>query len=205
MFLNTSSKENLFTIIAKDNIDLNSSSSTASSHYHGACMSLLQFPDAENMWTVIDYNYEKSENTSLKVDKLPTEYANVENLHLSALRDIFIPVTTVNTIDIDNNVLQNAINEKKEWLCSYKINNDCWSSFHASRQRHRIKMNDTSSIMPLIREKVNTLDTQFHCMTFIKDTLKEINSDQTPIDVCDQPVYALTKQIHSVNISSITP
>ena len=67
VFLPTSSKVNLFTVIAKDNIDLNASSSTASSHYYGTCMSLLQFPDDENTGSPICYNYEKSVNISLKV------------------------------------------------------------------------------------------------------------------------------------------
>ena len=40
--------------------------------------------------------------------------------------------------------------------------------------------------MPLIREKLHTLDTQIHCMKM---------NGQTPVDVCNQPVYALTKQV----------
>ena len=49
--------------------------------------------------------------------------------------------------------------------------------------------------MPLIREKVHTLATQIHCMKIIKETIKAINDGQTPIDVCNQPVYALTKEV----------
>ena len=47
--------------------------------------------------------------------------------------------------------------------------------------------------MPLINEKVATLKSQFHCMNIIKGTIKSINPHQIPIDVSDQPVYALTK------------
>ena len=158
-------------------------------------MSLLHFPDDENPGTVIDYDYEKSLNISLKVDKLPNDYASVKKLNLSAPRDIFIPVATVNLIEINDHVLSNAMDEEKEWLSSYEVNNDGWSSYHARKQRNIVKMKDTSSIMPLIREKVHTLDTQYHCMKIIRDTIAEINCQQTPLDVCDQPVYALTKQI----------
>ena len=99
-------------------------------------------------------------------------------------------------IDIENGLLKRALNDEKEWLSSYRINNNCWSSFHASKHKFNVKMmNDVSSIMPLIREKVNTLDTQFHCMKIIKNTVSVINEGQTPVDVCDQPVYALSKQI----------
>ena len=34
----------IFTVIAKDNCDLNATPSTASQHYHGKSMSVIQFP-----------------------------------------------------------------------------------------------------------------------------------------------------------------
>ena len=34
----------LFTIIAKDNVDLNTSSNTVVGHYHGKSMTVLKFP-----------------------------------------------------------------------------------------------------------------------------------------------------------------
>ena len=37
-------QELLFTIIAKDNVDLNSSSNMAAGYYHGMSMTVLQFP-----------------------------------------------------------------------------------------------------------------------------------------------------------------
>ena len=37
-------QELLFTIIAKDNVGLNSSSNTAAGRYHGTSMTVLQFP-----------------------------------------------------------------------------------------------------------------------------------------------------------------
>ena len=41
------SYKNLCTVIAKDNIDLNASSTTAKNHYHGACLPMLGFPSKE--------------------------------------------------------------------------------------------------------------------------------------------------------------
>ena len=32
-------------------------------------------------------------------------------------------------------------------------------------------------------------------MSLIADTIKKINPDQIPIDTCDQPVFALTKEV----------
>ena len=158
-------------------------------------MSLLQFPTEEHMGTIVDYKYIKSTETSLKVMKLPDAYGVEQNLNISSPRDIYVPLSSVNMIDIEDKVLLTAIEDEREWLDSFKSENDCWSSFHANKSRSIVKQNDISSIMPLIREKVHTLDTQYHCMKIICDTIEVINDGQTPIDVCDQPVYDLTKQI----------
>ena len=61
--------------------------------------------------------------------------------------------------------------------------------------RRLVKQGDITTILPLIREKVHTLDTQYHCVDIISKTINVINPGQTPVDVCDQPVCALTKQI----------
>ena len=37
-------KKSVFTVLVKDNIDLNASSNFVSSHYHGTSLSILQFP-----------------------------------------------------------------------------------------------------------------------------------------------------------------
>ena len=44
VFLPKMLRKLLFTIIAKDNVDLISSSNTATAHYHGTSMTVLQFP-----------------------------------------------------------------------------------------------------------------------------------------------------------------
>ena len=43
-------------------------------------------------------------------------------------------------------MLEIAVNQEKEWLSSYRVNNDCWLSFHASKQRRKVKMNDITLV-----------------------------------------------------------
>ena len=61
-------------------------------------------------------------------------------------------------------------------------------------------------LLPLINQKVETLQSQFHCMNIIKNTIHYINPNQVPVDISDQPVYALSKEVqlryHSVFGSS---
>ena len=39
------------------------------------------------------------------------------------------------------------------------------------------------------------LDTMYHVMNMNKKITNFLNPSQTPVDTCDQPVYALTKTI----------
>ena len=44
-------------------------------------------------------------------------------------------------------------------------------------------------------KQVHTLAAQYHCMRIIKQSASFLNLDQTPIDTCDQPRYALTREV----------
>ena len=49
-------KKNLFTVLAKDNIDFNATYSTAVQHFHGTSMTAMQFFSEENLGDEILYN-----------------------------------------------------------------------------------------------------------------------------------------------------
>ena len=72
-------RKNVFTILAKDNIDLNARSTDAKSHYHGTSLSGLQYPNQENPESILLRTFED----------LPTVFKN----HKS---DISAPFCTVN-------------------------------------------------------------------------------------------------------------
>ena len=85
VFLPKILRELLFTIIAKDNVDLNSSSNPAAGHYHGTSMTILQFPLSTYSGKIrnIEYELAVSKTLSKKVDKLPQSYPNVIQLNMS--------------------------------------------------------------------------------------------------------------------------
>ena len=154
-------------------------------------MSILQFPTEEEPGVQNDYSFEMNVKlSSLKVDQLPQTYALVEKLCLPNLSCLYAPLMTISIPDFDFDLLRKALDDEIEWLSQLDING--WSSHHASVNRSEVKEPDITTILPLIREKVHTLDTQYHCMNIISQTINAINPNQTPVDVCDQPVYALT-------------
>ena len=42
-------RKSIFTVVAKDNIDFNATSSTAVKYFYGTSMTVMQFPSAENL------------------------------------------------------------------------------------------------------------------------------------------------------------
>ena len=52
-----------------------------------------------------------------------------------------------------------------------------------------------NTILSLIPEKLNMLQTQGHSMTLNINSTRTLNPIQTPIDASDQPVYGLTKEL----------
>ena len=70
-----------------------------------------------------------------------------------------------------------------------------WSKYHSIASRREFETPGINSILPLIKEPVHTLKAQYHCMNIIKTTISNINPGQIPADTCDQPVYAITKEI----------
>ena len=70
-----------------------------------------------------------------------------------------------------------------------------WAQYHAGENRDVPLQQGTNVLLPLIRDKVNTLDMQYHIMKLNIKAVEALNPGQTPVDVSDQPVYALTKEV----------
>ena len=74
-----------------------------------------------------------------------------------------------------------------------------WSKYHSDFGRSSVDIPGKHAILPLVDAPVHTLQTQLHCMKYIKKTVDLLNPGQTAVDVCDQPVYALNKEIQLRN------
>ena len=81
VFIPCNLKKNIFTIIAKDNINHNARSATISKHYHGASFSVFQFPSVAFPGDMVSYSDEirttiKSSN-SKNVDSFPSSNTEI--------------------------------------------------------------------------------------------------------------------------------
>ena len=89
-------RKNVFTILAKENIDLNVRSADAKLHYHGTSLSGLQYPNQENAGSMLQRTFEYLPTVSKKLESLPKEYSEVLELPSNRKSDISAPVCTVN-------------------------------------------------------------------------------------------------------------
>ena len=69
---------------------------------------------------------------------------------------------------------------------SSEISPPAWTLYHASQKRGKHHPTGINTIMPLLRDKVHTLNTQGHIMSLNKKMTDTLNPGQTPVDVSDQ-------------------
>ena len=191
-------RKGILTIVAIDNIDQNSKSTTATKHYHGTSLSIFQFPTEENPGVAVDYeNLEQpSKHSSLKVDALPSSFTYVKNFLVSfqTLKPPKLPPTPFPTTP-DNNY-RTGVSSEVKWLATANTSDvyTSWVQYH-SKNIHYTRKPDISVILPLIDSHVHTLDTQYHCMEIAKKTTQLLNPLQITCGGCDQPVFKITKDL----------
>ncbi len=93
-------------------------------------------------------------------------------------------------MNFGNDIFNQGKAEEESWLDTFQP----WSEYHSKREPTPSRNNHPgrNALKPLIGEKVSTLKAQYHCMNIIKKDANFINRSQKPIDVSDQPVYALS-------------
>ena len=113
---------------------------------------------------------------------------------------LFAPVCRYNIPEFKPDVVDQR--KEKEFHCLDSFSNcfqydSCqpWSKYHASHHRKQLDLPGINTILPLLRAPVHMIDAEYHCMTIIKNAIEKLNPSQTPVDTCDQSVYALTEEL----------
>ena len=197
-------KQKLFSVWLKDNIDVNPKANFAKSSYHGTSSSMIQFVTNEETGEDFPHSaFENKKSDSKKLLPLPSEYTTVENLYDTRYKStkIWAPKSP-NFKDLDDFSSFNiAVSEEFSWLINFNLVMDtdtlppAWSGFHAAEKRGPRYPPGINTILPVLRDKVHTLNTQAHIMKQNIKWTEILNPGQTPVDVSDQPLYALTKKL----------
>ena len=79
-----------------------------------------------------------------------------------------------------------------------------WSKYHSNKEPNVLSVKGHHSLLPLIDAPVDTIASQYHCMDIIM-SIEHLNPGQIAIDVCDQLMYALTKEVQYRNPEKFGP
>ena len=107
VFIPKDAYKNVFTILAKDNIDLNASSTTATNHYHGTSMTMLHFTaiNAPGELYASDFKEQvKTQYDTLEINRIPESYSKLQIPHIRASKDIYFPLSNTNLSIMDSSV-----------------------------------------------------------------------------------------------------
>ena len=197
----------IFTTCGMDNIDYNSTSTTAApeSMLHGTGISVLQHLSVEERAKLNPPRKFLNEDEMGKkmVRPLPQVYTDMTEVQLSS--DVTIPSLQ----DINSHPVIAArsvpflLDEEFRWLevVTSKMEHDLtqddwvsWGAFFASHQEPP-KFKTQSSMLPIFSESAHSPTTVLHCMQVIIKTTNHLNTGQTPVMAVDQPLYAIAKRL----------
>ena len=183
----------------KNNIDKNATANLVQSHFHGTGISLFQLLDHENQRESLDFHgFIDTVYNIKKLAPLPAEYTQPRKVYHSS-EELFAPLCRFNYEDLfEYPELNLAKTEEQQWLQQFTtfVDSDkSWAQYYIHEkciQRPNVK--DTNSLLPLLRDRVNTLDMLVQTMNLNIKGISALNPGQTPVDVSDYPVYALKKE-----------
>ena len=196
----------LFTIWLKDNIDVNPKANFNKSSYHGTSSSCIQFrhnADQGEEFPPAQFP-ERLNRESKKLAPLPSDYTSVKNVYPAKFKtELYAPLSPDHVSPTEFPTYDYAVTEELDWLskCADILSNPDnvyipgWASHHASQQRGIQSPPGINTILPLHRDNISTFNMQSHLMHLNMKWTNILNPNQTPVDVSDQPVYALTKEL----------
>lgn len=183
-----------------DNVDHNSSSSTAQGSFHGTGITITQFPkqykQGESREVVI---YEANPPTLCQ--DLPQSYATVPAVSLNALST---SVPERSCYESDGSSLLTAKAREDCWLKEVsellekeltKGQSIAWAAYHAKLQPEVPDFPVITAMLPLFYEKADSPAMIKHGMDIIKGITEFLNPGQIPVMTCDCPLFAKAKFI----------
>ena len=179
-------KKGVFSTASVDNIDVDTKATLSTTSLHGTAASLNQHPTTPNEGQSREKNSLNQRNDKLK--NLPTWYIEVKPFHLP--NDITMPTCEkpVSSIQVDESVLL----EDKSWLRG--PSQSSWAVFHSRSREHPV-CNDTSAMIPILRDDSKSPATIKHFINVLIQSIDFLNPRQTAVIGFDQPLYALAKRI----------
>ena len=189
----------VFTTAAIDNIDHNTSSSTAVDSFHGSSVSIIQHPDNQISRTNMDLF--DSSSTRRISSTLPDTFTEIPATGNVACN---IPLSTVNTAPVATHI--KALEQLSSWLnvvenavCSTRqadnVSNTAFAAYHSKANVQPDVHVCHNVMLPLLPAHIQSPATVRHLMNIVTRIVSTVNSSQPAVITADQPVYAIAKYV----------
>ena len=198
----------MFTTSAVDNIDHNPTATSAHGSFYGTGISLFQHPEVENRGN--EQTCVAISKSGKKVGKLPDSYALV--LPIAVIKNEPLVPELCSLVQSSCNLLTEAVTQEYKWcdhICKVVEANSVengdkdlhvsWAAYHANMTvptettDHIPKT--VSTLLPLFPDDSKSIAMIRHSMDVVKDAVSVLNPGQSPVIVCDQPLFKIAKQI----------
>ena len=199
----------IFATFAVDNIDHNPSSVTACDSFHGTAISLVQHPEDKNTNNIRQKEIKMGYSKTIK--PLPQLYVQVMPITKTCVGSPHQKLEK--TMTFDDSVVLHANQTEHLWLEHISTalpdeHQDCdenaaitqqkslqpWAAYHAEKTE-LIRPCCSMHLLPMFPDCAHSVPMIKHSMAIIQKTTEFINPGQTPVSACDQPLFALAKQI----------
>ena len=200
----TNMKTGVFTTGDFDNLDHKKTSNLSNDEFHDTAITLTNHLSSDNMG--VSRIPAKIDPTNTSKPKLPDHYVIVPPVNLSRADSFKPKIEDDNVVrpshsrapgsEIKETVWMNHVSQllTKEELG----NNDMatWSGYHSRMQDcSSLKPRAEIGILPLFPDKSTAPGLVKHVMLIVKQSIEFLNPGQTPVFGCDQPLFALAKQL----------
>ncbi len=204
----SSLRKNVFTTMAVDNIDHNPSSATASDSFHGTAISVVQHPSAVGEGAELEKPpFISTARKSIK--PLPSFYSNVSPVAKSSVES---PTKMLQgSMAFDSTTMAAATQDEFAWLEQLhdarkeeemsdseifkEVRMRPWPVFHSQRNEVQVRPKSSSCLLPMFPDCAHSVPMIKHSMKMAVKLTDYVNPGQTPVLVCDQPLFAIAKQI----------
>ena len=171
---------------AIDNIDHDPTSTSAETSFHGTSISVFQHPCEENSNEKI-FEFEESDRNIISKPRLPEYYTNI--LPVKENKPEY-PKTPASFLYNNGNEPEESL-KIEEWLTKLASGKDSeddrisFSAFHSKSANQENVSKDTSVLLPLLNDSVNSPAMVFHCLQLISNLTNHLNPVQNPVITAD--------------------
>ena len=189
-------ENDVFTTAAIDNLDHNPMSVTAESSFRGTTISIFQH-FLKPGYTKIPFHMKDVMSSKRKnKSSLPESYTDIQPTKESKVENPCKKMfTEFQSTMSDIHKYAEGWTDRLSIDDNHDATNLSFSSYYSKQQNDNIIPQTSSHLLPLLNHPVQSYATVRQCTKIVKNIVEKVNPGQFAVITCDEPVYAIGKQL----------